>query len=120
MRRLTPEEEERKRAIFESMSPKWREKILKRGYDKWDPFAPPKDPIDLRRDLTGNTAASLVKRFLDTKEARSCSPAFVQGVWEICQGLMTSSDRYRGMYEFCCWYRDLLQRHRGVEEEGRS
>ena len=53
MTKLSPEEEEkRKRAILESMSPRRRKHILKKGYDRWDPFEMPKDPIDIRKDKT--------------------------------------------------------------------
>jgi hypothetical protein len=39
MTNISPEEEEkRKRAIFESMSPRRQKHILKKGYEKWNPF----------------------------------------------------------------------------------
>ena len=53
MSEFSPEEaEKRKRAVFESMSPRRQKHILKKGYEKWDPFAEPKDPIDIRKDKT--------------------------------------------------------------------
>jgi hypothetical protein len=49
MSEFSPEEaEKRKRAVFESMSPRRQKHILKKGYDKWDPFEEPKDPIDIK------------------------------------------------------------------------
>jgi hypothetical protein len=110
MTKLSQEEENRKRAIFEQMSPKRQEKILKKGYDQWDPFAPPRDPIDLRRDQTRHTAAMLVKRFLATRSMEEYSNAYGQGAWDICVGIMSDSDRYIGMYEFSCWYNDFLKK----------
>ncbi len=47
MANLTPEEEQRKKAIFDGMSPRLQSRILKKGYDIWDPFMEPNDPIDL-------------------------------------------------------------------------
>jgi hypothetical protein len=42
------------------------------------------------------------------------SNAFGQGAWEICLGIVNDDDRYKGMYEFSCWYRDFLNK-RGLE-----
>ena len=52
MSKLSPEEEaQRKQAIFDRMSPRRQKHILKLGFDKWDPFQEPKDPIDIRQQL---------------------------------------------------------------------
>jgi hypothetical protein len=110
MRKLSPEEQERKKAIFDSMSPRRRTHILKKeGYDEWDPFIEPKDPIDIRKDQTQRTALDLAREFLANREQESYSNAFGQGVWEICLGIMSDDDRFKGMYEFSCWYRDILK-----------
>ena len=51
MRKLSAEDEERKKFIFDSMSPRRQKHILKKeGYDAWDPFIEPKEPIDMRED----------------------------------------------------------------------
>lgn len=112
MRKLSPEEETRKRVIFESMSPRRQKKILEKGYDDWDPFVPPRDPIDLRTDRNRYTAAMLTKEFLATRAQEKYSKAYAQGVWEICVGIVSDSDRYTGMFEFSCWYRDFLKERR--------
>jgi hypothetical protein len=109
MNRLTDEEEIRKRAIFDGLSLKRKEKILKRGYENWDPFAPPNDPIDLRRDSKKHTALMLTRKFLANCPQKDINTLYSQGVWEMCVGLMSGSDRYRGMYEFSCWYKDFLK-----------
>ena len=92
------------------MSPRRQRYILKRGYDKWDPFQEPKDPIDIRKDKSKRTAQMLVREFLQTKDQGSYSPAYSRGVLEISLGLVNEDDRFLGMYEFSCWYRDLLIR----------
>ncbi len=111
MRKLSPEDAKRKKAIFDSMSPRRQQHILdKMGYDEWDPFIEPKDPIDLRTDKSRRTARELARGFLQTCDPEGYSNAFGQGVWDMCLGIVNDDDRCRGMYEFACWYRDLLRK----------
>jgi len=91
------------------MSPRRQKYILKRGYDSWDPFQEPKDPIDIRKDKTKRTTKILSVNF--------CRPGPVSSEQRLqpgsagnCAGIVNSEDRFRGMYEFACWYRDLLLR----------
>jgi hypothetical protein len=103
--------EERKRAIFESMGSRRRKHILERvGYDKWNPFQEPKDPIDIRTDPTRRTTQQLVREFLQGVDHARYSPAFGQGVLEIALGIINGDDRYIGMFEFSLWYEELLRR----------
>jgi hypothetical protein len=109
-RKLSPEDEERKKAIFDSMSPRRQKHILKKeGYEGWDPFMEPKDPIDMRKDKTKRTALQLAREFLAHCDEKEYSNAYGQGVWEICLGIINEDDRARGMYEFACWYKRLLK-----------
>jgi len=111
MKKASPEEHEnRKKAIFESMSPRRQKHILKKGYTDWDPFQEPKDPIDIRKDKTRRTTQSLVREFLQTKSFEEYSNAYGRGVFDICLGIINNDDRYKGMYEFSVWYRELLKR----------
>jgi len=108
---VTPDQEkQRKKAIFDAMSPRRQRHILKRGYDRWDPFQEPKDPIDIRKDKSKRTTQMLVTEFLQAKDADSYSSAFGRGVLEIALGIVNDEDRFIGMYEFSIWYRDLLIR----------
>jgi hypothetical protein len=112
---LSAEDKERKQAIFDSMSPRRQKHILeKMGYEDWDPFIEPQDPIDIRRDKAKRTALDLAREFLATCKKEGYSNRYGQGVWEICLGVFNDDDRYRGMYEFACWYRDFLQKQ-GLE-----
>ena len=104
------EEEKRKRAIFESMSPKRQKHILKKGYEKWNPFMEPKDPIDIRKDKTKRTTQQLVREFLQTKSSEDYSNAYGGGVFEMCLGIVNDDDKYKGMLEFSIWYQELLKR----------
>lgn len=110
---ISPEEEEkRKRAIFDSMSPRRQKHVLKKGYEKWDPFQEPKDPIDIRKDKTKRTTQTLVREFLQTRDIQEYSNAYGGGVFEICLGIINDDDRYKGMFEFSIWYHELLKRER--------
>ena len=104
------EAEARKKAIFESMSPRRQKHIIKKGYEKWDPFEEPKDPIDIRRDKTKRTTQQLVRAFLQSCDQESYSNAYGGGVLEIALGIINNDDRYIGMYEFSIWYQDQLKK----------
>ena len=94
------------------MSPRRQKSILKRGYDKWDPFQEPKDPIDIRRDATKRTTQQLVREFLQGRGDKPYSNAYGRGVLEIALGLINDDDRFIAMYEFSCWYQELLKTER--------
>ncbi len=98
----------RKRAVFEAMSPRRQKYILKKGYDRWDPFQEPKDPIDIRRDVSKRTTQMLVREFLKTRQ--QSDESYSRGVLDIALGIVNHDDYYRGMYEFSCWYRAMLER----------
>jgi hypothetical protein len=101
--------EARKRAIFNSMSVRRQKQIQKRGYEKWDPFEEPKDPIDIRRDPTKRTTQQLVREFLQDCGHEKYSNAYGRGVLEMALGIINDDDRFIGMYEFASWYRDQLK-----------
>ena len=103
-------ETDRKKAIFDAMSPRRQRHILKRGYDKWEPFQEPKDPIDIRKEKSNRTTQMLASEFLQQKKTDGYSPGYSRGVFEISLGIVNDDDRFLGMYEFSCWYRDLLIR----------
>ena len=111
MSEFSPEEaEKRKRAVFESMSPRRQKHILKKGYDRWDPFEEPKDPIDIRKDKTKRTTQMLVREFLQSRGSEEYSNSYGRGVLEIALGIVNQDDYFQGMYEFSCWYHDLLKK----------
>ena len=109
---FTPEEaEERKKAVFESMSPRRQKFILNKvGYEKWDPFQEPKDPIDIRKDKSSRTTQQLVREFLQTRGDEGYSNAYSRGALEMALGIVNEAERFIGMYEFAAWYRDMLKR----------
>ena len=105
----TDDVEARKKAIFDGMSARGQKAILKRGYEKWDPFQEPKDPIDIRKDKTNRTTQMLVREFLQSRESKEYSNAYSRGVLEIALGIINDDERFIGMYEFVAWHQALLK-----------
>ncbi len=96
-----------KRGIFDAMSPKRQQKILKKvGYENWDPFQEPKYPIDLREQTTEQKAMALSREFIEGCGIERYSDEYIKAVREISRGLLEDEERYRAMFEFCSWYRD--------------
>ena len=108
-------DEEKKRAVFEAMSPRRQKHILKKvGYENWDPFEKPKDPIDIRKDQSNRTSQSLVREFLQSRPMEGYSNTYGRGVLDMAVGIVNDDDRYIAMYEFALWYRALLEKERLV------
>jgi hypothetical protein len=105
----TNDEEVRKKYIFDSMSPRRQKHIMKKGYEDWDPFQIPKDPIDIRRDQTNRTTQMLVREFLQTREMGKTGNAYSRGVLEMAIGIINNDERFIGMYEFAIWHQALLK-----------
>jgi len=111
MSELSPEEtESRKKAVFDSMAPRRQKHILKKGYDKWDPFEEPKDPIDIRKDKTKRTTQMLVREFLQSRSSGEYSNAYGRGVLEMALGIINDDERFIGMYDFARWHQELLRK----------
>ena len=111
MSEFTSEElESRNKAVFDSMSPRRQKHILKKGYDKWDPFEEPKDPIDIRRDKTKRTTQMLVREFLQSRGSEGYSNAYGRGVLEMALGIINDDERFIGMYEFAQWHQELIRK----------
>jgi len=104
---FTPEDEKKKREVFEAMSPKRQQGILKKGYENWDPFQKPKEPFDQIKGKKGDREriVNLLHQFLKEKNLANPNNAFMQGAFEICKGILEEDEHYRGMSEFCLWYK---------------
>ena len=111
MDNFTPEEiEEKKKAIFDAMGKRGQDQILKKGYERWNPFAEPKDPIDIRKDKTKRTSQVLIREFLSQVDHDEYNNTFAQGAFEMCLGIINEEEKLRGMFEFACWYDELLKK----------
>lgn len=116
---LTEEQEAMKRAIWEKMSPR-RKKFIERlgGYEGWDPFQEPKDPIDIRKDASQRTAGELVREFYHSlPKDKKTSDAYGRGVQEMAFGLMTEQDAVLGKYEFSVWYYKTMKKEGRIHDE---
>ena len=104
---------DRKQAIFDAMSPRRQKYIINKiGFEKWDPFEKPKDPIDMRRDKSRRTSQMLVREFLQSRPLDGYSNSYGRGALDMAIGIVNDDDRYLAMYEFALWHKKLL------EEEG--
>ena len=102
---LDEKEEIKKKAIFDGMSLRRREKILRKtGYEDWDPFQEPKLPIDLRDQKVEQAASLMCRRFLLDCDSENCSAEYLRSAKDICKGLIKAEEKYKAMYDFCCWY----------------
>ncbi len=109
MHKFTKEEiEEKKKAIFDCMGKRGQKQIMKKGYEEWDPFQEPKDPIDIRKDKTKRTSQVLIREFLSTIDHDDYSNTYAQAALEMCLGIINDEERIRGMFDFAIWYRELL------------
>ncbi|MDR3320745.1 MAG: hypothetical protein LBS77_07605 [Desulfovibrio sp.] len=113
---LTAEQEKCKREIYEKMNPRRRKFIDRLGYKNWDPFQKPNDPLDLRTDATKCTTGQLVNNFL-RHAARQGEHGndYGKGAWECALGIVNNDEKYQGIFDFCIWYYDLLQREGNLE-----
>ncbi|MBU1193334.1 MAG: hypothetical protein KKE62_18015 [Proteobacteria bacterium] len=102
--------EDKKKAIFDAMGTRGQKQILKKGYEKWDPFQEPKDPIDIRKDKTKRTSQMLIREFLSNIDADEYSNTYAQAALEMCLGIINDEERTRGMFDFAIWYADLLKK----------
>lgn len=98
------EYELRKKAIFDGMSKRGQERILRIGYDNWEPFAEPKDPRERIFGSTSRMATSLVNEFYQSRSGREESTALHRELFELCRGLLQQEPRAQTLLEFCTWY----------------
>lgn len=108
---MTAEHEAQKKAIYERMSPRRRKFVDRIGYERWNPFAEPKDPIEWRTDGTKRTIQQLVSEYLQKHASEQSGNAYSQGVREICLGMVNGDERYIAMFEFSRWYASELEKH---------
>lgn len=117
MAHLTPEEEAQKRAIYDKLSARQRKYVDRQGYDVWDPFMKPNDPMDIRQDPTKRTTQELMSDFLQSRNFTGrYSTAYASGAWELALGLINNHERFQGMYDFSVWYHDQLKQ-RGIDND---
>lgn len=109
-KKLSEEHERQKRKIYEKMNPRRRKFIDRIGYDIWDPFQEPNEPLDIRIDISERTAAQLLEEFLRSQITPIDSKEYTQGAQECSIGLIKKDEKFQGIFDFCLWYYKLLQK----------
>ncbi len=103
------EYEKSKKAIFETMSPKGRERILRIGYENWNPFPEPKDPRDRLFGSSALRSQEMVNRFFQERPEGKSSVMVRKDVLEICRGLLDGDEKAKILQEFCRWYGEQVK-----------
>jgi len=98
----------KKKAIFEGMAKRGQERILRMGYDNWDPFQAPKDPRERIFSSASLKAGAIVTEFLQSHAGYEESVALHKELFELSRGLLQDEARARTIYEFCVWYKQKL------------
>lgn len=112
---LTAEQEKLKRGIYEKMNPRRRKFVDRIGYDVWNPFQAPNDPLDIRTDRTSRTLQDLVRDFMRDTNCSEKDGAWRKGVMECALGIIRKDEKYQGIYDFCVWYQNLLRKEGHLE-----
>lgn len=107
---LSEEQEQYKRALYEQMNPRRRKFIDRIGYEQWDPFQAPKDPLDIRTDRTSRTLQDLLREFMAASNGRGKDAAWLAGVRQCALGIIQKDEKFQGIFDFCLWYAKLLER----------
>ncbi|WP_432738875.1 hypothetical protein [Maridesulfovibrio sp. FT414] len=95
--------------MYEKLSPRRRRFVDRIGYEEWDPFQKPFDPIDLREDITGRTSQKLCEEFIREVKA-SRNSEYAQAAAEFGVMLVMNFEKVRPIFDFCVWYNELLNR----------
>jgi len=105
------EYEMRKRAIFDTMSKRGQERILRIGYENWDPFQEPKDPRERIFGSDSVKATALLKEFYEAQHNREESVSLHKELFDLCRGFLQGDGRARVIGDFCVWYRKRMENH---------
>lgn len=107
---LTEEQERLKRGIYDKMNPRRRKFVDRLGYDVWNPFQAPNDPLDIRAERTGRTLQELMRDFVRDAGEKASNAGWRKGAMECALGIIRKDEKYQGIYDFCVWYQNLLRK----------
>ncbi|WP_338667529.1 hypothetical protein [Pseudodesulfovibrio methanolicus] len=107
------EVEARKRFMYEKMSPRRRKFVDRMGYENWDPFQAPFDPIDIRVEKTGLTQTQLTQLFI-RESGKHMNQEYIDQINEFNVMLVMNFEKIRPVYDFCLWYAEHCKKH-GVQ-----
>ena len=97
------EYEFKKKAIFDGMSKRGQERVLKIGYENWDPFEKPKDPRERIFSSASVKAGALVREYYESAGGKEESVAVNRELFELCLGLLHGEGRAITVVDFCAW-----------------
>jgi hypothetical protein len=97
------EYEIRKRAVFDGMSKKGQERILRLGYENWDPFQEPKDPRERIFSNASVQATAWLREFYASSDQNAESVAVHKELFELGMGLVKGETRAKALFSFCVW-----------------
>lgn len=103
------EYELKKKAIFDSMSLRGRERILKIGYENWEPFPMPKDPRERIFGGASQKARGLVQEFSRSHEGMEGAASLQKELFELARGLIQDEARAKTVIEFSAWLRERMK-----------
>lgn len=107
MEALTPAQaEEQKQHLYSKLSKRQKKYVDRIGYENWEPFQMPNDPLDIRRDDTGYTAQELALMFFRSLP-EGVNDNYKSMVNEFTVTLLGAPDRVRPLMEFTKWYLEL-------------
>ncbi|SFM62261.1 hypothetical protein [Thermodesulforhabdus norvegica] len=102
------EYERRKRAIFESMSKRGQQRILKMGYENWDPFVEPKDPRERLVSDPARQAVGLLVKFYETSKIGELARTYHRELFDLANGLIRGEAKARVIFAFVKWYEEEI------------
>jgi len=102
--------EARKLYMYEKMSKRRRKFVDRVGYENWNPFAAPFDPIDIRTDKTGYTSDHLTQLYI-RESGKDTNQEYADAVSEFNVMLVMNFEKVRPVYEYCLWYAEHLKKH---------
>jgi hypothetical protein len=103
------EYELKKKAIFDSMAQRGRERILRIGYENWEPFPMPKDPRERMFGGVSQKARALVREFFDTREGLEQSQSIQRELVELVRGVLQDDGRSKTIVHFSHWLQEKLK-----------
>lgn len=103
------EYEVKKKAIFDGMAKRGQERILRLGYENWDPFQEPKDPRERIFGSTSLKANAVIQRFYLSAGNMEESVSVHKDLFDLCRGLIQGEARARAILDFCVWYKQNLE-----------
>ncbi|MHC1729446.1 MAG: hypothetical protein AB9866_26165 [Syntrophobacteraceae bacterium] len=98
------ERELKKKAIFDTMGQRGQKRILRIGYENWDPFEEPKDPRERIFGSASLKAGTLIEEFYRSVGDKEESVALHKELFELCRGILQGEARAKTIFDFCNWY----------------